>query len=151
MGFPISGAHFGSPLPGPASGNRGRGGRASKKKKKKRKEERRKKRQTAPGRTWRDRRYAPSVGTAAQGEGALGVPEEDQRTARRLILFLETTSILSWTGGSRLPASPLLSSPLPPSLFLSVSLSLTLTGYAHDITASPPSAGAKLLPPETDD
>ena len=110
--------------------------------------EKKKKRQTASGRTGRDRRYAPSVGTAAR-EGALGVPEEDQRT--RLILFLETTSILSWTGGSRLPASPLLSSPLPPSLFLSVSLSLTLTGYAHDITASPPSAGAKLLPPETDD
>lgn len=31
--------------------------------------------------------------------------------------------------------------------FLCVSFSLSLAGYAHDITASPPSAGAKLSPP----
>ena len=95
-----------------------------------------KKRQTASGRTGRDRRYAPSVGTAAR-EGALGVPEEDQRT--RLILFLETTSILSWTGGSRLPASPLLSSPLPPSLPLSLCLSFShpdrLCSWYHRISS----------------
>lgn len=36
---------------------------------------------------------------------------------------------------------------LPPSLPLCLSFSLSLAGYAHDITASPPSAGAKLSAP----
>ncbi len=75
MGFPISGAHFDSPLPGPASGNRGRGGG-----------KRALKRQTASGRPGETGGTRPRSGPAAAARGALGalgVPEEeDQRSAR---------------------------------------------------------------------